>query len=92
MFEGNIADAKTLEMLLDRLEIPVGGRKPDQKVEVRKIEELQKKHARVRRLDILKHSGGTLEVVRDEEKMTRALYLCGDCVLKSEQTLDATQL
>jgi len=61
-------------------------------VEVRKIEELQKKHARVRRLDILKHSGVTLEVVRDEEKMTRALYLCGDCVLKSEQTLDATQL
>jgi len=29
VFEGNIADAKTLEMLLDRLEIPVGGRKPD---------------------------------------------------------------
>jgi transposase len=81
-----LADAKSLS---DRIE--KGLLKKSDLIE-RKIGELQKKHARVRRFYTLKHSGGQLEVVRDEEKMTQALDLCGDYVLKTDQTLGAPQL
>ena len=58
----------------------------------RKIGALQKRHARTARFYTLKHSSGRLEITRDEEKMKSAIAQCGDYVLKTDRSLEATQL
>ena len=57
-----------------------------------KISALLKKHPRLARLYSLDCQAGKLAAVRDEEKMSDALSLCGDYVLKTDKTLEAPQL
>ncbi len=57
-----------------------------------KISALLKKHPRVAKFYRLDCQGGALAAVRDEEKMSDALSLCGDYVLKTDKTLEAPQL
>jgi len=58
----------------------------------RKIGALQKRHARTARFYTLKHNAGRLEITRDEDKMKSAIAQCGDYVLKTDKSLEATQL
>jgi len=57
-----------------------------------KIAALMKKHPRLARLYSLDYQAGKLTAVRDEGKMSDALSLCGDYVLKTDKTLQAAQL
>jgi transposase len=58
----------------------------------RKIGALQKRQARTARFYTLKHNAGRLEITRDEDKMKSAIAQCGDYVLKTDKSLEATQL
>jgi len=58
----------------------------------RKIGALQKRHARTARFYTLKHNAGRLEITRDEDKVKNAIAQCGDYVLKTDKSLEATQL
>ena len=58
----------------------------------RKIGALQKRHARTARFYTLKHNAGRLEITRDEDKMKSAIAQCGDYVLRTDKSLEATQL
>lgn len=58
----------------------------------RTIGRLQKKHPRVARFYTLAHQDGTLIATRDDEKHRAAADLCGDYVLKTDQTLTAWQI
>jgi transposase len=57
-----------------------------------KIGALTKKHPRLARLYTLGYRDGKFTAVREEEKMSDALALCGDYVLKTDKTLEAPQL
>ena len=57
----------------------------------RNIGRLQKKHSRVARFYSLSQTERGLDVVRDEDKHSQAEELCGDYVLKTDQTLGSTQ-
>jgi transposase len=57
----------------------------------RSIGKLQKKHPRVQRFYQLRHLGGTLEAIRDEERHAQACELFGHYVLKTERTLSAAE-
>lgn len=58
----------------------------------RAIGRLQKKHPRVARFFTLKHHAGELECSRDDEKFEQAGELCGNYVLRTDQSLDATRI
>jgi hypothetical protein len=58
----------------------------------RAIGRLLKKHPRVARFYTLTHEPGTLRVERDDGQLEAALELCGDYVLKTDQTLGGTEL
>jgi len=68
------------------------GRLKDGATIERKIGGLQKKHPRVARFYTFAHQDGTLIATRDDEKHRQAADLCGDYVLKTDQTLTASQL
>ena len=57
-----------------------------------KIGQLQKKHPRVNRFYALEQKEGTLSIQRKDEKMEKALRLCGSYVLKTDQSVDAITL
>ena len=78
VFEGNIADSKTLERMLDRLVLSAdSGYKP--------VVILDAGFASSANITLLKERG--LDVVRDEDKHSQAEEFCGDYVLKTDQTL-----
>ena len=58
----------------------------------RRIGALQKKHPKVQRFYKLSHKDGGLLAVRNEAAMEDAVSLCGDYVLKTDQTLPAAEL
>jgi len=58
----------------------------------RRIGGLQKKHPRVARFYTLTHENGTLSATRDDEKHRHANDLCGDYVLKTDQSMDPTKI
>jgi len=58
----------------------------------RKIGCLQKKHPRVARFYTLQYRDGTLLVSRLEDKRQQADELCGNYVLKTDQSMDAAQV
>ncbi len=58
----------------------------------RAIGALKKKHPRAGRFYTLDHRDQTLGITRDDAKIDQALDLCGDYVLKTDQTLDAPVL
>jgi len=65
-------------------------KKPD--VIERKIGALLKKHPRVARYYQAEYTDQTLHLIRKDEKLDQAIALCGDYVLKTDQTLDAETL
>ena len=65
-------------------------KKPD--VIERKIGALLKKHPRVARFYQAEHKDRTLYLTRNDSKLDEALSLCGDYVLKTDQTMDAETL
>jgi transposase len=62
------------------------------KVIERNIGSLQKKHPRVRRFYTITHKNKTLEITRKDEKFELAESLCGNYVLKTNESLDAEEL
>ena len=78
-----------VKLLRERIE---NGRLKKPEVIATKIAALLKKHPRLARLYKLNCHAGKLTCVRDEEKMSDALSLCGDYVLKTDKTLEAAQL
>lgn len=67
-----------------------GRLKASAKIE-RAIGRLQKKHPRVARFYALRHQPGSLIAIRDEDKRNLAGELCGDYVLRTDQSLGAAQ-
>lgn len=65
-------------------------KKPD--VIERKIGALLKKHPRVARYYQAEYADQTLHLIRKDEKLDQAIALCGDYVLKTDQTLEAETL
>jgi len=57
-----------------------------------KIGQLQKKHPRVNRFYTLERQDTGLRILRNDEKMEEALSLCGNYVLKTDQSVDAVTL
>lgn len=57
----------------------------------RAIGRLEKKHPRVARFFTLRHAPGELLVTRDEGKFAQAGELCGNYVLRTDQTLGAAR-
>jgi hypothetical protein len=85
------AESRFLEDLAALRERVESGRlKSTEKIE-RAIGRLQKKHPRAARFYTLRHVGGTLEAVRDEERHAGAAALLGDYVLKTERTFSAAE-
>ena len=58
----------------------------------RKIGALLKKHPRVARYYSAEHKNGTLQLIRNDEKLDEALALCGDYVLKTDKAMEASTL
>jgi len=58
----------------------------------RTIGRLQKKHPRVARFYTLTHENGTLTATRDDDKHDQATDLCGDYVLRTDQSMSASQI
>jgi transposase len=56
------------------------------------IGRLQKKHPRVNRFYTLERQAAGLSIHRDDEKMEETLSLCGNYVLKTDQSIDAVTL
>lgn len=81
-----LADAQAL---CKRIE---NGKIKQPKLIERAIGSLKKKHPRVARFYKLEHCGKTLGITRDDARIDQALDLCGDYVLKTDQTLDAPAL
>ncbi len=57
----------------------------------RAIGRLQKKHPRVARFYTLAHQNGTLHATRHDQTLAQTTELCGDYVLKTDQSLSAPQ-
>ena len=81
-----INDANALQLRIEK-----GRLKSDVIIE-RKIGALKNKHPRVNRFYQLTHISGSLEIIRNDQKIEDALALCGDYVLKMDQTYDAATL
>lgn len=81
-----LADVKALRELIGK------GRLRRASLIERRIGALQKKHPKVQRFYKLSHKDGGLLAVRNEAAMEDAVSLCGDYVLKTDQTLSAAEL
>ena len=58
----------------------------------RKVGALLQKHPRVARFYTIEYKDCTLVISRKDEKLDEALSLCGDYVLKTDKSLDASEL
>lgn len=81
-----LADGESLRQRIEK------GRLKNTDIIERKIGALKQKHPRVARFYDIKHQNGTLELIRNDEKLEEALSLCGDYVLKTDQNMAATDL
>jgi len=85
------AESRFLDDLAALRERVESGRlKSTEKIE-RAIGKLQKRHPRAARFHTLRHAGGTLEAVRDEEGHADATALLGGYVLKTERSFSAAE-
>jgi transposase len=81
-----LADVTALRTRIDK-----GQLKDILKIE-RSIGRLQKKHPRVNRFFTLRHESGRLVHTRNDEKFEQASELCGNYVLRTNQSLDASRI
>lgn len=81
-----LADVTALRTRIDK-----GQLKDILKIE-RSIGRLQKKHPRVNRFFTLRHESGRLVHTRNDEKFEQASELCGNYVLRTNQSLGASRI
>jgi len=81
-----LSDAESLRQRVEK------GRLKKPEIIERKIGALKQKHPRVSRFYDIDLAELSLSIVRRDEKIEEALSLCGDYVLKTDQSLDAATL
>jgi transposase len=81
-----LADGESLRQRIEKGRL----KKPD--IIGRKIGAYRQKHPRVARFYQVEHTGDTLRLVRNDDKLDEALALCGDYVLKTDKAMDAETL
>ena len=81
-----LADATALQERIEK------GRLKKPHLIDQKIGRLQKKHPRINRFYTIEHKDAGLILQRNDEKMEETLELCGNYVLKTDQTVDAITL